>query len=239
MSQRHDESLELSDSHSLTAVGSHGNRGIKRLKEMTENAVHTVGDGVGKVSKSTMSVGSAFFAFINRGSVVDLAIGIVVGGAFTAIVNSFVNDLITPVIGLATQKNLGNLFLVIHCSKNSTLSCKTGNDHPYTTILQATTDGAATWNYGNFIQFVINFVLIAFAMFLLVQFYSNTFLKAVKKPESPKTKTCPMCFEDVNIQALKCKWCLTTLAPVESAASTPVPIEQKRSPSFDMFHKQR
>ncbi|KAI9348010.1 large-conductance mechanosensitive channel [Obelidium mucronatum] len=168
-------------------------------------------NGVSKGLKATMGVGEAFIAFLNRGNVVDLAVGIVVGAAFTAIVTSFVNDLITPVIGLAAQKNMGNLFLVISCNSTSKLGCKTGGDHPYATILQATTDGAATWNYGNFIQAIINFILVALAMFFVVQVYSNSFLKKTKAPEAPTTKTCGQCAEDVPLKALKCKWCLSEL----------------------------
>ncbi|KAJ3066001.1 hypothetical protein HDU98_010668 [Podochytrium sp. JEL0797] len=141
-----------------------------------------------------MGVGEAFMTFINRGNVVDLAVGIVVGGAFTAIVKSFVSDLISPIIGLATQKNLANLFLVIHCpkGKNATLAinslCKTGTEHPYTTVLQANKAGATTWNYGAFCEAVINFFLVALAMFFVVQLYSNSFLKP--KPVAVTTKPC-------------------------------------------------
>ncbi|KAI8842824.1 large-conductance mechanosensitive channel [Chytriomyces cf. hyalinus JEL632] len=216
MSSRKQHDIELAESRPTTAASSHN-----RIKEMTNNMGSSIGDGIKKTGKATMGVGEAFMAFINRGSVVDLAIGIVVGGAFTAIVNSFVADLITPVIGLATQKNLNNLFIVIHCSANST-TCRKGTDHPYATILQATTDGAATWNYGNFIQYVINFIIIALAMFLLVQAYSSTLLKAMKKPTPPKTKPCQMCFEECNIQALKCKWCLTMFANA-NASESPLP----------------
>ncbi|KAI9334039.1 large-conductance mechanosensitive channel, partial [Obelidium mucronatum] len=163
--------------------------------------------GVAKTLRASLSVGEAFAAFVNRGNVVDLAVGIVVGAAFTAIVNSFVNDLITPVIGLATQRNLANLFLVIHCAANATLACKRGTNHPYGTVLQAATDGAATWNYGNFIQTVINFLLVAMAMFLVVQIYTNTFLKITKKQEEETTKVCEACQEHCHIKAWKCKWC--------------------------------
>ncbi|ORY44182.1 gated mechanosensitive channel, partial [Rhizoclosmatium globosum] len=148
---------------------------------MTDNVTSNVSQGLKKTASATMGVGEAFAAFINRGSVVDLAIGVVMGAAFTAIVTSFVNDLITPIIGLIGQKNLENLFLVMHCGGNSTI-CRTGSDHPYATVKEAAADRAATWNYGNFIQAVINFFLIALCMFFLVQLYSNTFLKMTKKP---------------------------------------------------------
>ncbi|KAJ3211129.1 hypothetical protein HDU82_006654 [Entophlyctis luteolus] len=196
--------------------------------------MEAVTNGVSKTLKATMGVGEAFVTFINRGNVVDLAVGVVMGAAFTAIVNSFVNDLITPVIGLIGQKNLGNLFLVIHCSSNSTMGCKTGGTGPYATISIATADGAATWNYGNFIQAVINFILIAWFMFLLVQMYSNLFLR--KKPEDPKTKACASCAEECAVAAIKCKWCLTEFPPIvkEAVVAEPAPAVGIMS---KMFHK--
>ncbi|KAJ3089338.1 hypothetical protein HK100_007779 [Physocladia obscura] len=183
------------------------------VKNFAKNVTGGVTKGVTKGLTATMSVGQAFAAFINRGSVVDLAIGVVMGSAFTAIVNSFVNDLITPIIGLIGQKNLDNLFLVMHCNATSTLGCRTGNNHPYATVAAATADGAATWNYGNFIQAVINFILISGCMFGLVQLYSKTFLK-LSKSKVPTTKKCAVCAEDCGLAAIKCKWCLTEF-PVE------------------------
>ncbi|KAJ3404812.1 hypothetical protein CcCBS67573_g01602 [Chytriomyces confervae] len=193
----------------------------KRLNDIAERMEMRLEAGALKTAEATMSLGAAFFAFINRGSVVDLAIGIVVGGAFTSIVQSFVNDLISPIIGLATQKNLNNMFLIIHCSANSTLGCRKGSDHPYGTVLQATTDGAATWNYGNFLTSVINFLLISSIMFLLVQLYSNAFLKTLKKTDSApkKTKPCSQCFEQCHFEAIKCKCCLSFFPPKPDASS--------------------
>ncbi|ORY44183.1 hypothetical protein BCR33DRAFT_717259 [Rhizoclosmatium globosum] len=140
-----------------------------------------------------MGVGEAFIAFINRGSVV---VSVVMGAAFTAIVTSFVNDLITPIIGLIGQKNLENLFLVIHCNATSVRGCSTG-------------DGAATWNYGNFLQANLTYNV------LIVQLYSNTFLKVAKKADPPKkTKDCVHCAEACPIKAVICKWCKAEF-PVE------------------------
>ncbi|KAJ3073436.1 hypothetical protein HDU99_001963, partial [Rhizoclosmatium hyalinum] len=163
----------------------------------------------------------------------DLAIGVVMGAAFTAIVTSFVNDLITPIIGLIGQKNLENLFLVMHCGGNSTI-CRTGSDHPYATVKEAAADRAATWNYGNFIQAVINFFLIALCMFFLVQLYSNTFLKMTKKPAAPKTKDCEECCEPCPIKAKKCRCCLAPFPEVEIAPAAEAPVVAAFS---KMFHK--
>ncbi|KAJ3059274.1 hypothetical protein HDU98_004719 [Podochytrium sp. JEL0797] len=174
-----------------------------------------VGTGLQKSFQATMSVGEAFKTFINRGNVVDLAVGMVVGTAFTAIVKSFVNDLISPIIGLATQKNLANSFLIIRCpkGKNST-GCTTGRNHHYNTVLQANAAGATTWNYGSFIEACINFLLISMAMFFIVQLYSNSFLKA--KPAAATTKTCVQCCEECPLKANICKCCLTQFPEPEA-----------------------
>ncbi|KAI8621749.1 large-conductance mechanosensitive channel [Chytriomyces sp. MP71] len=203
----------------------------KTFTKMASNVGSSFSKGALKTVGATMNIGEAFVAFINRGSVIDLAIGVVMGAAFTSIVNSFVNDLVLPVIGLATQKNLDNLFLVIHCGKNSTLGCVTGNQHPYSTIVQAAGDGAATWNYGNFIQTVINFILISLAMFMLVQLYSHTFLKVTKKPEALETKECEECAEPCPVAAKKCRCCMTPFPEVQEDE-----IEE-HSDVHKMFHK--
>ncbi|KAI8842823.1 large-conductance mechanosensitive channel [Chytriomyces cf. hyalinus JEL632] len=204
-----------------------------KLKKMASNVTSNISKGALKTVGASMSVGEAFIAFINRGSVIDLAIGVVMGAAFTAIVTSFVTDLVTPVIGLATQKNLGNLFLVIKCPPNNgTSRCVTGSDHPYGTFVQANGEGAATWNYGNFIQTCINFILISIAMFLLVQLYSKAFLS--KKVAPPATKPCAECAEPCPLAAKKCRCCLTAF---------PVVVEDEIAPSAEpnafekMFHK--
>ncbi|KAJ3265328.1 hypothetical protein HDU77_005571 [Chytriomyces hyalinus] len=203
-----------------------------KLKKMASNVTSNISKGALKTVGASMSVGEAFIAFINRGSVIDLAIGVVMGGAFTAIVTSFVTDLVTPVIGLATQKNLGNLFLVIKCPPNNgTSKCVTGSDHPYGTFAQANGEGAATWNYGNFIQTCINFILISIAMFLLVQLYSKAFL--TKKVAPPATKACAECAEPCPIAAKKCRCCLTPFPIVEdeiAPSAEPNAFEK-------MFHK--
>ncbi|KAJ3283398.1 hypothetical protein HDU79_009099 [Rhizoclosmatium sp. JEL0117] len=207
---------------------------------MASNVGSNITQGLEKGVSATMGVGEAFIAFINRGSVVDLAVGVVMGAAFTAIVTSFVNDLITPIIGLIGQKNLENLFLVIHCNATSVRGCSTGGNHPYGTIkvkspVDASSDGAATWNYGNFLQAVINEAVlnltqlqtnlfpnsslnptrISLIMFFIVQLYSNTFLKVAKKADPPKkTKDCVHCAEACPIKAVICKWCKAEF-PVE------------------------
>ena len=101
-----------------------------------------------------------FRDFIARGNVLDLAVGIVIGAAFTAIVNSFVKDIISPIIGIFGTANFNDQFLVLKDPKH------TG---PYASLDAATKAGAVTFNYGSFVTAVINFLIIAFALFLIVK----------------------------------------------------------------------
>ncbi|ORY44225.1 large-conductance mechanosensitive channel [Rhizoclosmatium globosum] len=164
-------------------------------------------------SKAVGGFFADFKTFLMRGSLVDLAVGIIVGGAFNVIVQSFVNDLISPVIGLIGQKNLENLFLIMKCSDKS-LVCKTGSNDIYPTIAAAALDGAATWNYGRFLQNVIYFVIVAFVMFLVVKAYAK-FLDLSKKEEvaaaAVTTKKCEACLEEIHLDAKKCKFCASSV----------------------------
>jgi large conductance mechanosensitive channel len=108
-------------------------------------------------TKGVKAMLKEFQKFIARGSVFDLAVGIVIGAAFTAIINSFVDDLLMPVLGIFTGGlDFSNLFIALD-----------GGD--YTTLAEAIEAGAATFNYGLFINAVINFLIVAFALFLIVR----------------------------------------------------------------------
>ncbi|HPD40485.1 MAG TPA: large conductance mechanosensitive channel protein MscL [Anaerolineae bacterium] len=138
-----------------------------------------------------------FKKFINRGNVMDLAIGIIIGGAFGKIVTSFVNDIIMPPIGLLLGKiDFSNLFIDL-----------TGTG--YKTLAQAKEAGAPTLNYGVFLSTVIDFLIVAFVIFLIVRQ-----LNKMKKPEptpAPATKTCPYCATEIPIQAIRCPHCTSQL----------------------------
>ena len=192
----------------------------------TATPVNKLRDGIAKTRSTFQVIAKDFGAFIKRGNVVDLAVGIIMGAAFTAVVTSLVTDLISPILGYASQKSLANNFLVMRCPDVSKLGCVTGASHNYTTILQASTDGAVTWNWGNFINTVINFILVALVVFTLIRVYTSTFLR--NKIVEVKTKTCDvwcvlpflsLCsvlktffssLEDCHILAKKCKHCSTT-----------------------------
>lgn len=102
-----------------------------------------------------------FRDFIARGNVIDLAVGIVIGAAFTAIVNSFVKDILSPIIGIFGSANFNDQFVVLKKGKTA--------PGPYVSLADATKAGAVTFNYGAFVTAVINFLIIAFALFLIVK----------------------------------------------------------------------
>ncbi len=128
-----------------------------------------------------------FKAFINRGNAMSMAVGVIIGGAFTAIVNSLVNDIINPLLGVFGGINFSEYSLPLK--------------------------GEATLNYGNFITAVINFIIMAFVIFLLVRFINKLTVKPEepKAPEAPTTKECPFCKSEIKIEATRCPHCTSTL----------------------------
>jgi len=141
-----------------------------------------------------------FKEFIMRGSMLDLAIGIVIGVAFSAIINSLVNDIIMPPIGLALGKvDFANLFVVLR--EGSTAS-------PYLTLEAAREAGAVTLNYGIFVNTIISFLIIALVLFFIIKAVNS-----VKKKEQAETvtKSCPYCFSSIDIKATRCPNCTSEL----------------------------
>lgn len=152
-----------------------------------------------------------FKKFIMRGNVIDLAVGVIIGGAFQAIVNSLVNDIVSPVISLATKGiNFADKFIVL-----------TMDDVAFKTAEAAKEAGYATLNYGSFITAVINFLIMATVIFLLVKGINKVSEIGKKKeeeaPAEPTTKACPFCKSEISIEAIKCPNCTSDL-PVEEAA---------------------
>ncbi len=138
-----------------------------------------------------------FKDFIARGNVLDLAVGIIIGLAFGKIVTSLVNDIVMPPIGLLLGKvDFNNLFI--------NLSGKS-----YATLAAAKEAGAATINYGVFINTIIEFLIVALVVFLLVKQIN----KMTRKPEpaAPTTKECPYCFSAIAIKATRCPNCTSQL----------------------------
>ncbi len=138
-----------------------------------------------------------FKKFALRGNMIDLAVGIIIGGAFSGIVSSLVNDIIMPILSLLTKRiDFTNLFFAL-------------DGKHYSTIELAKEAGVATVNYGTFISGVLNFIIMAFVVFLMVRWINK-----MKKPEpaaAPTTKQCPHCFTEINIKATKCPNCTADL----------------------------
>lgn len=142
-----------------------------------------------------------FKTFAMRGNVIDLAVGVVIGAAFTSIVNSLVNDVIMPPIGLILRGvDFKNLYISLD-----------GTEYP--SLAAAQEAGAATLNYGLFINNVINFLIIAFVIFLVVRQINRLKSKFIKQEEAkaPETKTCPECLSEIPIAAKRCKYCTTPI----------------------------
>lgn len=142
-----------------------------------------------------------FKEFIMRGNVLDLAVGVIIGGAFQGIVSSLVNDVVMPVITLITGGiNFENWFIAL-------------NGQHYDTLAQAIEAGAATLNYGVFLTQVINFLIMAFIIFVMVKTMNSLARKNNKEVEevAPTTKVCPFCKSEIAIDASKCPHCTSDL----------------------------
>jgi large conductance mechanosensitive channel len=140
-----------------------------------------------------------FKEFAMRGNVLDLAIGIIIGAAFGKIITSFVNDILMPPIGLILGKvNFSNLFI--------NLSGKS-----YATLAEAKAAGAATVNYGLFLNTVIDFAIVAFAIFMLVRVVNRMRRPPEPAPAALTTQECPYCFSSIPIKATRCPHCTSQL----------------------------
>lgn len=141
-----------------------------------------------------------FKEFAVKGNVIDMAVGIIIGGAFSPIVNSLVKDIIMPPIGFVMNNvDFSNLYLSL-----------TPTSEHYSTVAEAQEAGLVTINYGTFINTLISFLIVSFAVFLLVKAINK--LKAEKPaepaaPAEPTTKNCPFCCSEINIKATKCPHC--------------------------------
>jgi len=140
-----------------------------------------------------------FKTFIVRGSMIDLAVGIVIGAAFTTVVTSFVNDLLMPPIGLLLGGvDFSNLFITLRGG-------------PYPSLAAAKAAGAPTLNYGLFINTVINLLIVGFAVFLVVRGVNRLRGPAPAPPVT--TKDCPACAMPIPLRARRCPHCTSEVAP--------------------------
>jgi large conductance mechanosensitive channel len=142
-----------------------------------------------------------FKEFAIKGNAVDLAVGVIIGAAFGSIVNSLVKDVVMPPISLLTGGlDFSNKFIILRAAKDGSAVFHTPAD--------AAKAGAITWNYGNFITLVINFLIIAGAVFLLVRAINRLRQPAEKEPDK---KECPACAMKIPVKATRCPHCTTEL----------------------------
>jgi large conductance mechanosensitive channel len=143
-----------------------------------------------------------FKEFIARGSVFDLAVGIVIGAAFTSVVNSLVNDIVMPPIGMITGGvDFTNLYVNLGPGE-------------YESLAAAQEAGAATINYGVFLNNIISFLIVAFAVFMLVRSYNRLRQQQESVPAAPTDKECPYCRFTIPLGASRCAHCTSELATV-------------------------
>ncbi len=144
-----------------------------------------------------------FKAFIMRGNVMDLAVAVVIGAAFGAIVKSLVDDIIMPPIGLALGHiDFSNLFVLLKAGDKA--------PPPYATVAQAHDAGAVTLNYGAFINTIIAFLIVALSVFIIVRMVSKLYAKPA--PAAPNTKPCPRCTMPIPLAATRCPNCTSDVA---------------------------
>ena len=151
--------------------------------------------------KRLENIWKEFKEFAIKGNAVDLAVGVIIGAAFSSIINSLVKDVVMPPISLLTGGlDFSNKFIILRAAKDGSTAFNTSAD--------AVKAGAITWNYGNFVTLVINFLIVAGAVFLLVRGINK--LRGSTEKE-PATKECPACAMSIPIKATRCPHCTTEI----------------------------
>ena len=144
-----------------------------------------------------------FKKFAMRGNVIDMAVGIVIGTTFGVIVKSLVSDVIMPPIGMILGKvDFANLFIILKEGKIA---------GPYASLAGAQEAGAVTVNYGIFANTIVNFIIVAFALFLIIRVINKIKAQEEALPAEPTTKDCPYCLSRIPIKAIRCSHCTSEL----------------------------
>ncbi|HEX2165903.1 MAG TPA: large-conductance mechanosensitive channel protein MscL [Longimicrobiales bacterium] len=160
-----------------------------------------------------MALMKEFKEFAVKGNVVDMAVGIIIGGAFGTIVKSLVDDVLMPPVGLLLGGvDFKDLFAVLRAGDPAP---------PYVTIADAQASGAVTLNYGQFINNVMAFLIVAFAVFLLVKGINRLRRQEQVAPKSPTDKACPFCATTIPVQASRCPNCTSALEAPSAQYGTP------------------
>ena len=160
-----------------------------------------------------MGILKEFKEFAMRGNVIDLAVGVIIGAAFGKIVSSLVADIIMPPIGMAMNSvNFNDLFIVLDPKKAAGI----------TSLAKAKEAGVPVIAYGSFLTSILDFVIVAFCVFLLVKgMNALNRAKAQVPPEAPTTKDCPFCFSTILVKATRCPQCTSELPAQPIASPTP------------------
>ncbi|MEP0814201.1 MAG: large conductance mechanosensitive channel protein MscL [bacterium] len=146
-----------------------------------------------------------FREFAMKGNVLDMAVGIIIGGVFTPIVKALVDELLMPLIGLVIGKvDFSGLYLL--------LKPGAANPGPYETLAAAKAAGAVVLGYGAFVNTIVTFLIVSFALFLLVKGMNKLKREEAAAPKAPSTKPCPKCCTDIPIKAVRCPACTSELA---------------------------
>ncbi|NQX71012.1 large conductance mechanosensitive channel protein MscL [Paenibacillus alba] len=149
-----------------------------------------------------------FKEFAFKGNMLDLAVGVIIGGAFGKVITSIVNDLVMPLVGLLIGKvKFNDLFISL-------------NGKHYDTLKAAADAGAPTFNYGQFISTFLDFLIVAFVIFLVVKQLGKLRKKEVHKEKVVTTKSCPHCLSEIPAQATRCKFCTSELASGPSVSGS-------------------
>ena len=147
-----------------------------------------------------------FKEFAMRGNVLDMAVGIIIGGAFGTIISSMVNDVLMPPIGLALGNvDFTNLFIVLKDGAKAAA--------PYAALADAKAAGAVTINYGLFINSVVSFVIVAFCVFMLIRTMNRLKREEAAPAAEPTTRDCPFCYSAIPLKASRCPNCTSEVTP--------------------------
>ena len=139
-----------------------------------------------------------FKKFALRGNLIDMAVGVIIGGAFNGLVQSLINDIVMPLLSLvAGNLDFSNWFITLDGSH-------------YATLAEAQAAGVATLNYGTFLSGVLNFIIMAFVVFLIVKVMNRLF-HGKEEPAAPTEKTCPFCKSKIPLEATRCPHCTSML----------------------------
>ncbi|KAF9179418.1 hypothetical protein BGZ49_005153 [Haplosporangium sp. Z 27] len=203
--EKRDRKSRMSIGNPIKAVSkgvAQGSQAVLGGISQVEQGVNNVGNTLNKVPgvKHGVSFFSDYRKFMDRGNVIDLAVAVVIGAAFTSIVTSLVTDIITPILALASGKNLEENFLILRRNE-------TAGYVKYPTRAAAQAEGNITWNWGNFLQTVINFFIVSGCVFLIVKVYQigrNTKTEVTEK-------SCDYCGKKVPIKSVRCPMCTTWL----------------------------